>query len=326
MSLIFLVPDEDTKPHIPNFPKFAGGFADRLKGLLFALHWSATAGVPLKVYWQSPIPLTQIFDLKSEQLINLSTAEVLRTIGDKSAALRFINWVDLGGNEIQQNMQMVDLHDHTTTHVLFANQFNAPDDHARKNALHQVFNKHLAFKSAIRERAENILPLLKDKRPDTTLLGMQLRIGKHVGAGWDDPFLDSKLNWRLMRQVAANFCIDVKNYVFLSDAAELQFGQDGLTEFKPKWSSENIHFELSKNSGKEKLLDTIAQFYLLSCCSHVVHGKGEFGYLAAALGGGVSVDYVSQLNPKQKKRHKWNHRFSRWRISLAKRLTSKALN
>jgi len=214
----------------------------------------------------------------------------------------------------------------TKTHVLFANQFNAQNEHTRKNALYRVFNKHLAFNNTIKKRAEALLPILRDSQAKAPLLGMQLRIGKHVGAGWNDPFLDSKLNWKLMRKVADDFCQGGRKFVFLSDAAKLQFGENGVKNFRPTWSSENIHFELSKNSNNTQLLDTIAQFYLLSRCTHVVHGKGEFGYLAAALGGGDCVNYYNNLSLWGKKRHKWNHRFSRWRISLAKRWASKALN
>ncbi len=321
-SIIFIIADDKTRALIPQLPRLSGGFADRLKGLLFALEWAEENQRPLRVYWERPLPIDEIFELTGKNISKISFEELSALIASQNSAIEIIDFLDKKTEEIQRLQSQINF-SVPALKILVTNQFFAPTPDERKQRLRSAFQKNLNFKVRIAERAKQLCPLIDDasKAP---LLGMQLRVGKHVGAQWTDPFLDSKLNWKLLRTVGRRVGKNCKSFVFMSDAGELQFGSihPGLDQFRPRWGQTSHHFELSKGSASEQIVDTLAQFYILTCCEQIVHGKGEFGFLAAAVGHGSSTDYYLALSSGYRKMHKWNHRFSRWHISIHKALSN----
>lgn len=317
-KLVIMMPDEVTIPFIPDCPPFFGGFADRLKGLLFALRLAKDNKVMLGVYWKKPLPLESIFDTKQTQMKVLSENEARSILEDGQT--KTYNLIDQPHDKILKKVGQFDFGS-DNIFVIFANQFMALNQGDRKKQLHQTFADHLEFSDQVKAKASELCPkpLKTNNQP---IVGLQLRIGQYAGSPWSDPFIDSKLNFGLMKKVTRRRMTDQRSVIFMADAAEMGYclgGIKGLNKLKAKWTYNNVHFELSRKASQPSILDTLAQFYLLTQCTLIIHGRGEFGFLAAAIGGSDSLDYLEDLGMFERFVFKLNNKLSKWNHSLYKR-------
>lgn len=317
-QLVIMMPDEMTIPFIPNCPSLFGGFADRLKGLLFALRLANQHNIRLCVYWKKPLPFEEIFEFDPNKIDLLCEIQAKSILESHNCTI--LNLIDQPHDQILAAIDKFNAQTNQTT-VIFANQFMPLKNGDRKTQLHETFKSALDFSESVKAKARALCPVAFEPR-NQPVMGLQLRIGQYAGSPWNDPFIDSKLNFSLMRKVACRKVTNQKSAFFIADAADLSYclnAQKGLNDLSPKWTSGNVHFELSRKASLSSILDTLAQFYLLTRCSLIVHGRGEFGFLAAAIGGGNSLDYLDDLSKTERLLFKLNKKLSKWNHSLYKR-------
>ena len=286
--LIFTIPDKHISDLIPNPPKYVGGFADRLKGLLFVCEIAEELGQTLGIYWNDPIAWTTI--IRSHAGIQPISAGEMRGILAKGAKK-----IDLIDSENKPDLSTFMTPDDC---YIFANQiFGLRTKEDRFRHLRETFHKHFSFSGAVQDGANEIQSSLRIDDA-SKCVAIHFRAGGYIGSPWPDPYIDSRTNIDIAMRVAISRFPEFESIVVFSDSAPtthwvINKKRPSNDTFRIIATSqkEKFHFERSKTQSAEDALFTLSEFALLGRFRVIVLGEGEFGLAAAAAGTTESLFY-----------------------------------
>lgn len=284
-------------------PKYVGGLADRLKGLMTVFYLAVLSNRRFVVHWDSPLNLEENllpsrYDWRlrfAQRLVNASDELSHVDLVDRSEILDELD-VDQQINKFFGNQipVIININSFRITKYLPVLSEMAGAEISYGEAFREAFQ--FLFNFVERPETESSRTKLNQFRADADLMvGVHLRTG--AGNNWNDPVLDDWLNYRLVLESAFKQATErgAVNPVFwfLSDSRRAR--EAVLSEEWPyRVYTEAVdasHMDRSQNVDVLSHHQTFFDFELLAKSDFVVCGEGGFAPIAALAGGTPMVRY-----------------------------------
>lgn len=277
-----------------------GGWADRLKGMLFCKIIALIWGGELKIIWPSNEP----FPLK------LREHKLIKRIPDPPHSFRY-DLIDAKTAEhLRRVSDLIALKPKSGKFYINANSMHFMLLEGYKNDLLKLFNirkwtEANIFKTIYETLFEDEIGALSTNEYANFVKFRDLSkplIGAHMRCGgwgnWSDPILDLPRNGSVLAKAVKSYAVEkgIKEYqVYLAadNVSAKEFFLKAFGDDRGVFTQQSlpVHIDRSIEKSTNHFENVFVDHYCLSLCNAVVHGSGDFAKTAAMIHGAEYLRY-----------------------------------